>query len=41
MNAVPLPLLQQNLQNLIPDLLAYLQGETSVMHLRVAVYIAR
>lgn len=41
LNAVPLPLRQQNLQNLIPDLLGYLQGETSVTHHQVAVWLAR
>ncbi|AHF73509.1 DNA mismatch repair protein [Candidatus Sodalis pierantonius str. SOPE] len=41
LNAVPLPLRQQNLQNLIPDLLGYLHGETSVTHHQVAVWLAR
>ncbi|MGL9774033.1 MAG: DNA mismatch repair endonuclease MutL [Sodalis sp. (in: enterobacteria)] len=41
LNAVPLPLRQQNLQNLIPDLLGYLGGETSVTHHQVAVWLAR
>ncbi|CRL44011.1 DNA mismatch repair protein MutL [Sodalis glossinidius str. 'morsitans'] len=41
LNAVPLPLRQQNLQNLIPDLLGYLEGETSVTHHQVAVWLAR
>lgn len=41
LNAVPLPLRQQNLQNLIPDLLGYLHGETSVTHHQVAVWFAR
>ncbi|WP_406701977.1 hypothetical protein [Sodalis sp.] len=37
LNAVPLPLRQQNLQNLISDLLGYRHGETSVTHHQVAV----
>lgn len=41
LNAVPLPLRQQNLQNLIPDLLGYLNAETSVTHHQVAVWLAR
>ncbi|MFT4464518.1 MAG: DNA mismatch repair endonuclease MutL [Sodalis sp. (in: enterobacteria)] len=41
LNAVPLPLRQQNLQNLIPDLLGYLHGKTSVTHHQVAVWLAR
>lgn len=41
LNAVPLPLRQQNLQNLLPDLLGYLQGETSVTHHQVAGWLAR
>lgn len=41
LNAVPLPLRQQNLQNLIPGLLGYLEGETAVTHHQVAVWLSR
>ncbi|WP_413735458.1 DNA mismatch repair endonuclease MutL [Sodalis sp. RH21] len=40
-NGVPLPLRQQNLQNLIPDLLGYLSGIEDVTSASVADWIAR
>ncbi|WP_342754704.1 DNA mismatch repair endonuclease MutL [Pantoea sp. MBD-2R] len=41
LRAVPLPLRQQNLQNLIPDLLGYLAGQTDASATQVAQWIAR
>lgn len=41
LRAVPLPLRQQNLQNLIPDLLGYLAGQIDASATQVAQWIAR
>ncbi|WP_034911705.1 DNA mismatch repair endonuclease MutL [Erwinia sp. 9145] len=41
LRAVPLPLRQQNLQILIPDLLGYLAGQQDVTVLQVAQWLAR
>ncbi len=41
LNAVPLPLRQQNLQNLIPELLGYLSHHDSLSHDDIAAWIAR
>ncbi|SNC58887.1 DNA mismatch repair endonuclease MutL [Sodalis endosymbiont of Henestaris halophilus] len=40
LNAVPLPLRQQNLRKLIPELLRYLYDKTSVMHNQIASWFA-
>lgn len=40
LHSVPLPLRQQNLQNLIPNLLGYLHAEMSVTHYQIAVWLA-
>lgn len=39
--AVPLPLRQQNLQNLIPDLIGYLAQQTSIDAVNIAHWLAR
>lgn len=41
LNAIPLLLRQQNLQNLIPELLGYLHGKESVTDSQVAVWLAK
>ncbi|XOD69974.1 MAG: DNA mismatch repair endonuclease MutL [Sodalis sp. (in: enterobacteria)] len=41
LHAVPVPLLEQNLQDLIPDLLGYLDDERLVTHHKIAIWLSK